>query len=123
MLTSILAFVTKLLHPVFHLFGVDVAPFFDPDTKIWSIDKLEHFLGVALLTWVGCVFLPNVTAAIVAVCGAALFELGQWDSVRTTAPTKLGTPGYGFGLLDLVAGAAGAGSIVVVLFLKHAGIL
>jgi len=114
-LTSVLAFLSKLLHPVLHLFGVDVAPFFDPDMNVWSLDKFEHFVGVGALTWGFSVFFPNVTAAIIAIICAAIFELGQWDALRTAAPSKIGEPGYGFGVLDLAFGAAGAVATVIAL--------
>lgn len=117
MLTSVIAFIAKLLTPIWKALGFDVAPFFDPDTTILSWDKLQHFVGIGLLTWGFAVVFPNVTAAIVAVICATIFELGQWDALRSAAVYKIGTPGYGFGLLDLAAGVAGAATTVLILAL------
>lgn len=81
--------------------------FFDPDRKIFALDKAQHAgfgLGAALaLLALG--FGPLWTMFIVIAVGGA-FELGQWDIARhhyTRFPA-----GYGFGLLDLAADTLGA---------------
>ena len=110
MLKSIVALVAKTL-------GFSGVPFFDPDRDLWQTDKLEHFAGVALLTLALSFVFPNVVAAGVAILAALTFELGQWDVLRTAAPHLIGEPGYGFGVLDLIVGAAGAVSVVIILAL------
>ena len=115
MLRTIVAFLVKLTTPVWKLFGMQPLPMFDPDTKLFAWDKLEHFLGAALLTWVLANFYANVEAAFLAFGFAVAFEIGQFDAVRSGAPTLLGEPGYGIGILDLIVGAAGAATVVIVL--------
>lgn len=88
--------------------------FFDPDRRLFSKDKVQHFAGAAFIMLLALVVVPFVEAllppplralALIFVI-AATFEAGQWDAVRGTE--YLGRPGYGFGLLDLVVGMVGA---------------
>src|SRR5437867_10244981 len=97
---------------------MQLKPFFDPDTKLFALDKLWHFgatFGAALLlSWI----VGDGTAWAAVVGGAVGFELGQWDIARNVPAAKVEPsalypkaeflPGYGFGLLDLAVGALGA---------------
>lgn len=82
--------------------------FFDPDTRIFAYDKLQHaafgFAAGTLLLF-GLGFTPVWTLLAVLAVGGA-FELGQWDNARgLPGPFR---PGTGFGLLDLAADVLGA---------------
>jgi hypothetical protein len=80
---------------------------FDPDYDWRSLDKVQHAaagfalcLGFNLVLAIGDAFL-------IAVWTLAVFEAGQTDVAHSLR--RLGIPGFGFGLLDLAFGIAGAG--------------
>lgn len=90
-------------------------PFFDPDTDVFSQATAEHFLFSAALCWLLGLFLAPWSAFGWTLWTGAIYELGQWDACRgQTACHRDGDLaqrflcGYGFGLTDLAADAAGA---------------
>jgi len=86
-------------------------PFFDPDRRLLSGDKLQHLVGgLGVGLGASLVVAWPLVLAVVFVVGA-IFELGQWDAVRGTS--FLGQPGYGFGPLDLAADVLGGVAAVL----------
>lgn len=92
--------------------------FFDPDRNWKSPDKIEHLAGGFVACMALDAFTPLWLALVVTVVIASAFELGQWDVARNgdvqfvdengDPNDLLGHAGFGFGLLDLAVGAAGA---------------
>lgn len=75
--------------------------FLDPDRRVFSRDKFQHFGGGLvvgfLLAWLeapGRALLDTTAVGFI-------FEVGQWDAARGTP--YAGQVGYGFGLLDWAA--------------------
>lgn len=88
--------------------------FFDPDVRWQTSDKVEHLvggIGIAFLVALILLLPHNVALVLLVILVGAAFELGQWDIARDvpelhTIPTDKTSPflpGYGFGLLDLLA--------------------
>lgn len=89
--------------------------YLDPDTRVFSRDKFEHFGGclgfTLILLFIG--FSPPAALLLTMLVGA-VFELGQVDTARNLSVMTrdgrplLGQPGFGFGLLDLAWDIVGA---------------
>jgi hypothetical protein len=116
LLTSAIALFCKF-------FGITDQPFFDPDTTVFSFDKLDHAVGgTAIAIFLGALGFSAVGVLLGAAFVGAVFELGQWDTARNldikfappgaTPESPLGHAGFGFGLLDIAAGVAGAAVLV-----------
>ncbi len=94
--------------------------FFDPDRNWKSWDKAEHAAAGLLICALLTLFVSHWIALGVTIALGAAFELGQYDTARSTYveyehgdidrtyEIALGNEGYGFGLLDLAADTAGA---------------
>lgn len=71
----------------------------DPDSRLWSVDKLQHFakgyLTCLLLTLK--LGLPESLALTAILAG--VYEAGQTDTALALG--QLGKPGFGFGILDI----------------------
>jgi hypothetical protein len=78
----------------------------DPDWNWRSGDKVQHAAGGFALCLVFDAVLPIRQALMLTLWTAAVFEAGQTDVAISLH--KLGAPGYGFGLADLLAGSVGA---------------
>lgn len=83
--------------------------YLDPDRQWRTLATLLHAVFGLLLGFVLLLFGETLvrTLLVVLLVGAA-FEVGQTDTVDDLAPEKLGKPGYGFGVMDLLADLAGA---------------
>lgn len=96
-------------------------PLFDPDRRLFTLDKLEHFFFTGLVAFgLGFFFTPLI-AFLLALLVGLTYEVGQWDTARglnvchrdgDLAQPFL--PGYGIGLADLAADAAGAALVLVI---------
>lgn len=90
-----------------------VSKYLDPDRTIFALDKAEHFaLSAALVVMLAPLFgIPM--AAFIAFVSGVTFELGQVDVLRDPSVVGkdgqplLGKPGFGFGVFDILADAAG----------------
>ena len=84
----------------------------DPDVSLRSWDKVEHLAGGFALCLLFDGFLPTISALILTVWTAAVYEAGQTDvaySLKDSSGRRYaGQPGFGFGLADLAAGILGA---------------
>lgn len=79
----------------------------DPDRDWRNLDKVQHAAaGFALCLGFDIVLLVG-DAFLLTVWTLAVFEAGQTDVAHSLRRT--GVPGFGFGLLDLLFGIAGAG--------------
>lgn len=84
----------------------------DPDLNLRSADKYQHAAaGFALCVLLDALFTCSTALALVAYA-AVVFEAGQLDtaySLRDGSGRRYaGQPGFGFGLLDIAFGVAGA---------------
>lgn len=79
----------------------------DPDRDWRSLDKAQHAAACFALCLLFDGLLLLGDAFLITVWTAAAYEAGQTDVA--VSRRLLGTPGYGFGILDLAFGVAGAG--------------
>ena len=80
---------------------------FDPDRRWLASDKIQHAAACFALCLLFDTVLLTRDAFLITVWTAGVWEAAATDvacSVR-----RLGTPGFGFGLIDLAFGIAGAG--------------
>lgn len=84
----------------------------DPDMNLRSADKYQHAAaGFALSVLLNVLFSCSTALAIVAYT-AVVYEAGQTDTAYSlkdgSGRRYAGQPGFGFGLLDIAFGIAGA---------------
>lgn len=80
--------------------------YLDPDHDWRSLDKVQHAAaGFALCCLFDAVLLTR-DAFLITVWTCAVWEVAGTDVAASVR--RLGTPGFGFGLLDLAFGVGGA---------------
>lgn len=88
--------------------------FFDPDRQFFTMDKLQHAAFGAGITLVALALGFGPLWSFLAVLALGItYELGQWDVARHFMSRM--HPGFGFGLLDLLADLIG-GAIPIAVY-------
>ena len=78
----------------------------DPDTRLFSGDKLQHAAAFFVLAMLASTFLTPLPNLVLMLWTGVIYEAGQTDVAVSLHRT--GQVGYGFGLLDLAADMVGA---------------
>ena len=85
----------------------------DPDRDWRRFDKVQHAASGFVICLLSDAFLPLGTALLLTLWTALVYEAGQTDvafNLRDGSGRRYaGRPGFGFGLLDIAFGLAGAG--------------
>lgn len=92
-----------------------LSAWFDPDTDLRSLDKMEHAFGGFAVCLICVQFVSGFDAFVLTCVIGFVYECGQADTAHSLR--ALGRPGFGIGLVDLAYDAVGA---LILLWLRWA---